>query len=145
MREDLLGNLQYQDIRSIIRFRAPILDNERPGRVIEVTMDEIYDIVLAKRRVKIREIAEIVGLFFERMQNILHEHLGMRQQAHSNYHIEAVFIRNPNEFLRRFVAIDETWIHGYMPEMKEQSKQRTSPGEFARMVPSAEKVMATVF
>jgi len=56
---------------------------------------------------------------------------------------------NPKEFLRRFVTVDETWIHWYTPETKEQSKQWTSPGEpapkKARTVPSAGKVMATVF
>jgi len=53
--------------------------------------------------------------------------------------------RNPKEFLRRFVTVEETWIHRYTPE----TKQWTSPGELApkkaKTVPSAEKVMATVF
>jgi len=47
------------------------------------------------------------------------------------------------------VTVDETWIHWYTPETKEQSKQWTSPGEpaqkKAKTVPSAGKVMATVF
>ena len=38
---------------------------------------------------------------------------------------------NPKEFLRRFVSVDETWIHWYTPDTKEQSKQWTSPGERA--------------
>jgi len=57
--------------------------------------------------------------------------------------------RNQKEFLRRFVTVDETWIHWCTPETKEQSKQWTSPGEpapkKAKTVPSAGKVMATVF
>jgi len=60
-----------------------------------------------------------------------------------------LYKRNPKEFLRRFVTVDETWIHWYTPETKEQSKQWTSPGEpapkKAKAVPSAGKVMATVF
>jgi len=60
-----------------------------------------------------------------------------------------LFKRNPKEFLRRFVIVDETRIHWYTPETKEQSKQWTSPGEPApkktKTVPSAGKVMATVF
>jgi len=48
-----------------------------------------------------------------------------------------------------FVTVDETWIHWYTPENKEQSKQWTSPGEHApkkaKTVPSAGKVMATFF
>jgi len=60
----------------------------------------------------------------------------------------SLFKRNPKEFLSRFVTVDETWIHWYTPETKEQSKQWTSPGEpapkKARIVPSAGKVMTTV-
>ena len=37
--------------------------------------------------------------------------------------------RNPDEFLRRFITVDKTWIHYFTPETKEQSKQWTSPGE----------------
>ena len=36
-------------------------------------------IVLADRRVKIREIANIVKISIERIQNILHETLGMKK------------------------------------------------------------------
>ena len=42
-----------------------------------------------------------------------------------------LFKCNPKEVLRRFVTVDETWIHWYTPETKEQSKQWTSPGERA--------------
>jgi hypothetical protein len=59
-----------------------------------------------------------------------------------------LFKRNPKEFLRRFVTVDETWIQHYMPEMKEESKQWTSPGKQApkkaKTVPSARKVTATI-
>ncbi|XP_063362873.1 uncharacterized protein LOC134651703 [Cydia amplana] len=36
---------------------------------------------------------------------------------------------NPNEFLRRYITVDETWIHHYTPETKEQSRQWTNRGE----------------
>jgi len=39
-----------------------------------------------------------------------------------------LFKRNSKEFLCRFMTVDETWIHWYTPETKEQSKQWTSPG-----------------
>jgi histone-lysine N-methyltransferase SETMAR len=45
--------------------------------------------------------------------------------------------------------MDETWIHHYTPESKQQSKQRTEAGcsapKKAQSVPSAGKVMASVF
>ena len=59
------------------------------------------------------------------------------------------FKRNPQDFLRRFVTVYETWVHYYTPETKQQSKQWTSTGEpapkKAKTVHSAGKVMATVF
>jgi len=61
----------------------------------------------------------------------------------------AIFKRNPQDFWSRFVAVDETWIHHYTPETKQQSKQWIMSGESAskkaKTVLSAGKVMATVF
>ena len=60
-----------------------------------------------------------------------------------------LFRRNPDEFLRRYITVDEKWIYHYTPETKEQSKQWVFEGERtpkkAKMVKSADKVMATVF
>ena len=60
-----------------------------------------------------------------------------------------LFKRNSNEFLRRFVTADETWIHYNTPETKQQSKQWVSPDEpapkKAKVSLSANKVMAKVF
>ena len=60
-----------------------------------------------------------------------------------------LFKRNPKECLRRFVTIDETCMHWYTSETKEQTKQWTSPGvrapKKAKTVLSAGKVMVTVF
>ena len=60
-----------------------------------------------------------------------------------------IFQRNSKEFLRRYVTVDETWIHYYTPETKNQSKMWTGPGESApkkaKTVSSAGKVMATIF
>jgi len=40
-----------------------------------------------------------------------------------------MFQRNPDEFLRRFITVDEIWIHYFTSKTKEQSKQWTSLGE----------------
>jgi len=42
-------------------------------------VNKIHDIVLADRRVKIKEIANIVKISTERIQNVLHETLGMKK------------------------------------------------------------------
>ena len=46
-----------------------------------------------------------------------------------------LFKRNPKEFLRRFVTVDDTWIHWYTLETKKQSKQWTSTSECAPTCP----------
>lgn len=48
-----------------------------------------------------------------------------------------LFERNPKEFLSRFVIADESWVHWYTPENREQSKL----WEKVKTVPSAGKVM----
>jgi hypothetical protein len=38
------------------------------------------------------------------------------------------FNKNKPDFVRRFITMDETWIHHYTPESKQQSKQWTEAG-----------------
>jgi len=60
-----------------------------------------------------------------------------------------MFQRNPDEFLHRFITVNETWIHYFTPEMKEQSKQWISLDESdlkkVKTVKSAGKVIVTHF
>ena len=60
-----------------------------------------------------------------------------------------LFKRNPNEFLCRFVTLDEIWIHWYTPENKEQSMRWISLVERAlkktKTVLSAGRVIGTIF
>lgn len=153
-----------------VRGRTSVFDEPRPGAPKTAATNEnikkIHDLVLADRRLKVREIAETVGIAEGTVHHILHEELGMRKlsarwvprlltpenkrnRETTSATCLALFQRNPAEFLRRFVTVDETWIHWYTPETKEQSKQWTSPGERApkkaKTVRSAGKVMATVF
>ena len=50
---------------------------------------------------------------------------------------------------RRFVTGNETWIHHYDPETKEQSKQwkhqQSPPPKKFKVKPSAGKIMSTIF
>ena len=64
--------------------------------------------------------------------------------------MDAAIAHNPKGFLRRFVTMDEMWIHHYTPESREgSSKHWVKPGESAPKRPktqqSAGKVMASVF
>ena len=54
-----------------------------------------------------------------------------------------------NSFLRRFVTMDDTWVHHFQPETKQQSKQWkhlvSLPPKKVKIVMSADKVMAFIF
>lgn len=150
--------------------RISTSDAERSGRPKEVVtpeiVDKIHGMILDDRRMKVREVAETVGISTERVHHILHEYLDMKKLSarwvprlltldHKRNRVTtskdclAMFSRNPNEFLRRFITVDETWIHHNTPETKEQSKQWVSRSERApkkaKLCLSANKVMATVF
>jgi len=65
------------------RGRTSVFDEPRPGTpktdTTEDNVTQIHDLVLADRRLKIREIAEIVGMSKDRVAHILPEILGMRK------------------------------------------------------------------
>ncbi len=152
------------------RGRTSVFDEPPPGAPKTATTEDnvkkIHDLVLADHRLKLREIAETVGMSKGRVGYILHEILGKRKlsarwvprlltpdnkrnRETTSEQCLTLFKHNPKEFLRHFVTVDETWIHWYTPETKEQSKQWLSPGEpapkKAKTVLAARKVMATVF
>lgn len=150
--------------------RTSIEDDPRSGRPKSATTSEIiqqiHDMVLDDRRVKVREIGDAVGISIERVGHILHEELKMKKLcARWVPHLLTVddkrirmrasqasldrFKKNKTDFVRRFITMDETWIHHYTPETKEQSKQWLEAGSSApkkaKAVLSAGKVMASVF
>jgi histone-lysine N-methyltransferase SETMAR len=131
------------------RGRTSTNDEQRSGRPKTATSEEmvqkLHKIVLNDRRLKLVEIAEAVGISKERAHHILCEVLGMRKlsarwvprlltpeqklnRMTTSEQCLALFKSNPTDFLRRFVTVDETWIHHYTPETKQQSKQWTARG-----------------
>ena len=85
-------------------------------------------------RINVRAISKAVGISTERVYNILHERLEIgkvcarwglrlvssgqkRDRTDVSAQSLAKFNRNPQDFLRRFVTVDETWIHHYTPEL----------------------------
>ena len=47
--------------------------------ITEGNVTKIHDLIMADRRLKVHEIAETVGISKDRMDQILHEILGMRK------------------------------------------------------------------
>ena len=152
------------------RGRSSCEDEHRCGRPNEVTTPEtikkIHKMVLEDRRLKVRELADMAGISKSAVHRILTGNLDMKKMCarwvprlltdeqkrrRENISTEclAKFHTNKAEFLRRFITMDETWVHYFTPETKEQSKQWTRRGEpapkKAKTVPSAGKVMASVF
>ena len=115
-------------------------------------MKKIHDFVLAERRLKVRDIAEKVPTLKDCVDHILHEILDTRKLSarwvprlrnrETTEPCLTLYKRNPKEFLRRFVTVDETWIHWYTPETKEQLKRAPKK---AKIILSTGKVIATVF
>lgn len=152
------------------RGRTHTSDESRSGRPKSATtpeiVDKVHDMVLEDRRIKVREIEEAIGISYERVVHILHNELGMKKmcarwvphllsseqkriRARTSADNLELFKKNPVDFKRRFVTMDETWIHHYTPETKIQSKAWIGHGESApkkaKSVQSAGKVMASVF
>ena len=97
---------------------------------------------------------------------ILHDHLGMSKvssrwvprmltplqkqcRVHFSEENLGLYEADPETFLSRLVTGDETWIHYWDPETKQESMQwkhhdSPTPKKF-RTQPSAGKIMATVF
>jgi len=81
-------------------------------------------------RKTIREIAETIGISYDRIKKILHVHLNMKKitakwlprflTVDQKQKTKEVF---EQDFWRRFLIVDESWIHYYIPESKQQSKQ----------------------
>jgi transposase len=116
----------------------------REGRTKSATTPEIteqvHDMVLDDRQMKVHEIAETIGISKEHVGYILHEELDMKNlcarwvprllsadQKRTRMKISEQclerFNKNKTGFVRRFITMDETWIHHYTPESKQQSKQ----------------------
>ncbi|KAM8718869.1 hypothetical protein ACLKA7_001561 [Drosophila subpalustris] len=132
------------------RGRTSTEDSKRSGRPKEVIIPEIIrqvrQIVLTDRRVKVREIAETVGISTGSAVSILHDHLHMKKLnvkwvphfldieqrekrvADSKSCLD-MFNRNPSEYLRRYITMDETWIHPYISESNRSSAEWREAGE----------------
>ena len=107
-------------------------DDLREGRSKSSTTPEIigkvHDILLDERRIKVREIAETIGISKEHVGYVLHEELDMKtlcarwvprlltaDEKRTRMKISEQFLerfnKNKTDFVGRFITMDETWIH----------------------------------
>ena len=152
------------------RGRLSVEDDPRCGAPSVATSEEMCQkvevIVMRDRRFKISEIATEVGISYGSVFNILHDKLGMSKvcarwvprmltpvqkvtRAEVSKELLDEYERDPVDFVSRLVTGDETWIHHWDPQTKQESMQwkhsDSPPPKKFRTQASAGKVMATVF
>ncbi|UYV76190.1 hypothetical protein LAZ67_13002977 [Cordylochernes scorpioides] len=149
--------------------REDVNDEERAGRPSTSTTDEkiieVEKIILANRRITVREVAEDLNISIGSCHSIFINDLSMRrvaakfvpkllncdQKQHrmniANEMLDSV--RDDPNLLQRVITGDEAWVYGYDVETKAQSSQWKLPHEprpkKARQVRSNVKVLLTVF
>lgn len=164
----------YSTVKTwVSRFRTghfEVTDEARSGRPISATdagnIDAVHDLILQDRRISAKLIAEILDISRERVSHIIHDILDMRKlsakwipkclsadQKRNRVDASQVildrFKAGTEDFLARLVTMDETWLHHYDPETKQQSmewrhKGSPRPQKF-KVQKSAGKVLASVF
>lgn len=148
--------------------RTAIEDEQRSGRPsVSLGLVAEIDAVLKKnRRVSLTELEGSFNLSRGTLWNIVHEQLDYRKvcsrwvprqltedhksgRMGSSLNFLQRYAEEGESFLGRIVTGDETWVHHYSPESKMESmiwKHTASPPvKKFKTVPSAGKVMATVF
>lgn len=148
--------------------RTSTSDAARSGRPLEASTPEnikrIHRIILDDSKVKVREVADIIQISTERVKNILHEHLDMKkvyakwvprsltidqkqQRVNDAERGLKLYRLNENDFLNRFVAIGETWIHYHTNQNNRESTDEveSSKAKQPKRQQSTEKVLVNIF
>ncbi|XP_026327857.1 histone-lysine N-methyltransferase SETMAR-like, partial [Hyposmocoma kahamanoa] len=150
--------------------RESIEDDPRPGRPVEATtsdnVEKIEKFILEDARLKKKQLSALVGVSDTTILRILHDHLGMtkvsarwvprmltppqkQQRIDASKHFLELCGAEPTPILEQIVTGDETWVHHFEPESKQESmqwhKKGTPPPKKFKVSESAGKIMATVF
>ena len=125
-------------------------DAERSGRLNSAVVPEntkkLHKLVLTVCKLKLREIAEELKIAEGSDFTILDKHLSMRklcsklvqflltvdqkqQRVDDSESCLQLFQRTKKEFLRKYVTLEETWIHNFIPESNQQLAEWTATGE----------------
>lgn len=150
--------------------RTELEDDPRSGRpstaITEANVEKIEKMVMQDRRLKVLQIAAEVGLSYGTVEKILHERLHLTKvsarwvprnlsslnrefRVQTSQELLALFKEDKDGTLSSLVTGDETWCHHWIPESKQDSMQwkhsDSPPPKKFRVVPSAGKVLASIF
>ena len=127
------------------RGRDSLEDGPRPGRPADVISQEMINrvkrLVLNNCRIKVAEFASECGISNGSVYTIIHEHLGMskvyarwvprnlnmqdrQQRVESSQELLEVYNANPEDFHTRLVTGDETCLHHWDPDTKQEFRRR---------------------
>jgi len=150
--------------------RKNVFDEDRPGRPTGVRtptmIKAVDDTIQSNRRVKVENIAHSLNISVGIAHESIHKDLSyskvscrwvpkMLTQEHKQKRVELSqqclcrFEKESDDFLKRVITCDETWVWHYEPESKRQSlewKHNDSPvKKKLKSQRSTGKVMLTVF
>ena len=140
--------------------------NVQVAQIRQLSRKTPKKLVLANRKLKLREIAEELKISEDSVFTILPGHLSMiklysksflllltvdqkQQRVDDLEHCLQLFRRNKKVFLREYVTIDETWIHHFNLDSNRQSAEWTAAGKSRLKRPktqtSAGKISVSIF
>lgn len=150
--------------------RESLEDDNRSGRPADAISHEnvilAESIVLEDRRISVPRLAWRLSLSYGTTYTILHDHLHMskvsarwvprllnaeqkKMRVQTSKAILDMYKEDPENFLDNIITGDETWLHHWDPESKQESMQWIKRGEPPpkkfKTQPSAGKVLATIF
>jgi hypothetical protein len=112
------------------------------GRPKEAVSDEnikkVHKIILNDRKVKLIEIAETLKILKKRVEHIVNEYFDMQklcaidqnqQRVDDSEQCLAIFNRNKDKFVRRYITMDLTWLFHKTLEFNRQSAEWTERDE----------------
>ncbi|XP_040566411.1 histone-lysine N-methyltransferase SETMAR-like [Lepeophtheirus salmonis] len=146
-----LGKSTIQDWYAMFRRgEMSTEDGERNGCpkkvVTNKNIKKIHKMILIHCKLKLHEIAYTLMISTERVHHMTHEYLSMRKLCVKWVRRELTFKqkirrvedleqclkmikRHRPEFLRRYVTMDDTWLHYFTPNSNRQSSEWTAHDE----------------
>ncbi|XP_026322447.1 protein GVQW3-like [Hyposmocoma kahamanoa] len=150
--------------------RKSIEDDPRPGRPVEATtsdnVEKIEKFILEDARLKKKQLSALVGVSDTTILRILHDHLGMTKvsarwvprmltppqkqlRIDASKHFLELCGAELTPILEEIVTGDETWVHHFESESKQElmqwHKKGTPPPKKFKVSESAEKLWLRFF